>query len=309
MAMNATPGVLTRGTTRGLPSGRDYEYFCDAVADLYVGVRPDKPDGRFPADFALYQLDEGTSLGELRTRGTPAARDRGSLSRLPDDSFYLNFSRASWTVEHLGRTWDIPAGVPFLLDNAAAYRLQFDPRRPMHLYSLRVPRISLPIPDVCITDRALLRSPVGRLVSAQTSLMAATVDSGDLRSAAAMSSAIVRLLSGDSLHLGIPSVERVTALKAAARPHLDDPSYGIEDLARSFHCSIRTVQNAFASRGERFSEWLSTERLERSYERLSSEDWAGHSVASIAKASGFADASNFHRSFRRRYGMTPGALR
>jgi hypothetical protein len=33
-------GVYLTGTTRHPPAGRDYEYFRDAVADLYVGIRP-----------------------------------------------------------------------------------------------------------------------------------------------------------------------------------------------------------------------------------------------------------------------------
>ena len=71
-------GVYLSGTTRHLPVGRDYEYFCDAVADVYIGIRPDLPMGRFDADFTLYQLSNA-QLGVLSTPGVPASRDRHSL--------------------------------------------------------------------------------------------------------------------------------------------------------------------------------------------------------------------------------------
>jgi hypothetical protein len=112
-------GIYLTGTTRHLPAGRDYGYFCDAVADLYVGIRPDKPDGRFDADFALYRLGD-TSLGFLSTPPVPASRDRRSLRQLPDDAVFVNFSRAAWTLDHLGTASAVPAASAFVIDKRAA---------------------------------------------------------------------------------------------------------------------------------------------------------------------------------------------
>lgn len=71
-----------------------------AVADLYVGIRPEVPDGRFDADFTLCRLSD-THLGFLSTPGVPATRDRRALRQLPDDAVFVNFSRACWTLDHV----------------------------------------------------------------------------------------------------------------------------------------------------------------------------------------------------------------
>ncbi|THG29934.1 helix-turn-helix transcriptional regulator [Naasia lichenicola] len=308
MAMNADPAPTVHGSTRALPEGRDYDYFCDAVSDVYVGVRPERPSGAFPADFTL--IDFGaTQLGFLSTPGTPAFRDRSAMRRLPDDALFLNFSRAPWTLEHLGRSWDVPGGMPLLLDNDAPFRLAFDPRRRMHLYSLRIPRAALGAVDTRSLDERALASSAGAHLAAQFALLADMMEAGRTAAASAMSVAVVELVGALSESADTPSASKIATFKASAHERIADRLLTASVLARTFHCSVRTVQLAFAAHGETFGGWLTSARLELAHDRLRSPEWAGRSVAQISTACGFTDVSTFYRAYRRRFGASPGAAR
>jgi AraC-like DNA-binding protein len=308
-------GVYLTGTTRHLPAGRDYEYFCDAVADLYVGIRPDKPDGRFDADFALYRLGD-THLGFLSTPPVAASRGRRSLRQLPDDAVFVNFSRAGWTLDHLGAASAVPGGSAFVIDNEQPFRIAFAPSRRMRLYSLRVPRAALgPVTAGTIrrADATATSSESGRLLSAQMSLLATMIDTGAVTTAALMAPAVVdllRLLLHPADHPGDRDAPtRLARLMGISRGRLTDPGFDLAALARESHWSARTIQTAFAEQGLSFSDWLTGERLDLARAMLTDPTWGNRSIAHVAQAAGFTDLSTFFRAFRRRFGTTPGLAR
>jgi AraC-like DNA-binding protein len=94
-----------------------------------------------------------------------------------------------------------------------------------------------------------------------------------------------------------------------SRCRLSDPGFGLAAVARESHWSVRTVQAAFAAEGLSFSDWLAAERLELARAMLADPGWEARSIAHVAYAAGFAEASTFHRAFRRRFGITPGSAR
>ena len=305
--MRADAAVIARGTTRGLPPGDDYDYFCAAVAEVYVGVRPQPPHAAFPADYALYDLG-ATKLGVLSTPSVVGVRDRRAMAAHPDDAVFLNFSRSPWTAQHLGRTWQVPRGVPFALDNDRPFTVVPAPRSRLQLYSLRVPRDAL-TSRVRALDDALVRARAGSHVARQVALLADLVDAGRLDVAATMADVVVALLDGVA-HTGAPpAAARLAAYKTAALEHLGDPSYGVTSLARSFACSARTVQAAFAAGGETFGEWLAGERLELARRVLADPRTRDVPLHRVAARCGYAGTSAFHRAFRRRFGVTPGSVR
>lgn len=317
MAGSADPqaGIDLAGTTRHLPAGRDYEYFCDAVADLYTGIRPDKPDGRFEADFALYRLG-GTRLGLLSTPPVPASRGRSSLRQLPDDAVFVNFSRAAWTLDHLGAASAVPAGSAFVIDNEQPFRIAFGPSRRMRLYSLRIPRAALgPVSAGTIrqADATVTSSEPGRRLSAQMSLLATMIDTGTVTTASLMAPVVVdllRLLLHPADHPGgRDAPTRLARLMGISRGRLTDAGFDLAALARESHWSARTIQAAFAGQGLSFSDWLTGERLDLARTMLTEPAWRNRSIARIAHAAGFTDPSTFFRAYRRRFGTTPGSAR
>jgi AraC family transcriptional regulator, positive regulator of tynA and feaB len=69
------------------------------------------------------------------------------------------------------------------------------------------------------------------------------------------------------------------------------------------------LQRAFASEGIGVMHWLREERLARCAAVLADPASAARAIAEVALAHGFRDVSAFGRSFRARYGHTPGSWR
>src|SRR5215471_6989318 len=71
----------------------------------------------------------------------------------------------------------------------------------------------------------------------------------------------------------------------------------------------RNLQRLFESEGTTFSEFLLSQRLSRAHRMLTEPRLAQSAVGAIAYDAGFGDLSYFNRSFKRRYGATPRAIR
>lgn len=314
MAMRATPArSLTSVSTRPEREADRFGFFCDAICDVYLGIRPERLSDRpFDAEFAAFDLD-GPVLARMSAPGHAARRTRRLIADAPDPALYLNLTAlAPSRIDHLGRDWALPATTPFLIDSESPFDLRFDPTRRFRLTSLRVPKAALGGPDASAVRRAderLATTPLGAAVGAQARLLASELDAGRPDVAGAMSGALLLLLERLLRPEEPVEVTRVDALKELARSHLGDPSFGLRELARLAGCSTRTIQSAFSLTGETFAEWWLAERLEAARARLADERWRRRSVAEIAAVAGFRDPSAFHRAFRARFGASPGAYR
>ena len=94
-----------------------------------------------------------------------------------------------------------------------------------------------------------------------------------------------------------------------ARERIADPELGIEALARAQRVSPRSLQRAFAGMGTGVMRWLRDERLARCAAALVDPGWRSRGIADIALAHGVRDVASFCRSFKLRYGVTPGEWR
>lgn len=301
----------TSGTTRGLGVGADYDHFCDAIADVYVGVRPERPEGGFPADFALFDLAP-FALGSISTPGTSAHRDRTSIARVPDDALFLNRGIHPWGLRQSGREHRVAARSAIVLDNARPFDVIADPARRLDLVSVRVPRETLGVRSrarASELDRRLGGSPAGAQVGAQVAMLADAARTGMTSVATAMGWVLVEML--DAVAAGSESGPqgRIVAFRRYAEDRMGDPSLDLRAVASAFACSTRTVQSAFAGEGETFSTWLRDLRLDAARSSLRARSPVRESIAAIAARHGFADAGTFHRAYRARFGTTPSADR
>lgn len=110
----------------------------------------------------------------------------------------------------------------------------------------------------------------------------------------------------------VPSVEaepsaRLGRARELILRHARDADYGLDRLCDDLGMSRRSVQRLFSSVGETASGALQDARLTQAHRLLARAP--ERTVAEIAFASGFNDLSHFHRSFRARYGVAPGAMR
>jgi len=100
---------------------------------------------------------------------------------------------------------------------------------------------------------------------------------------------------------------RLRAIKADIGAHVCEPGLSIDRIALRHGISPRYVRRLFQEEGATFSDFVLALRLERSRQLLDGP--AARTIASIAHACGFNDLSYFNRTFRHRFGMTPGDWR
>jgi AraC-like DNA-binding protein len=81
------------------------------------------------------------------------------------------------------------------------------------------------------------------------------------------------------------------------------------DLAARHGLSPRYLRMLFEGEGTSFTEFVRDERLKRAHRMLLSPRFADRLISDIAYRVGFNDLSYFNRSFRRRFGCSPGEVR
>ena len=321
MAENADTLPVLSASTRDVDIDDQFEYFCDSLCDIYLGISPERVDtATFFADVLAFDLGEENVLSRIRAPGHQAHRDRRSIAAVVDDAFFLNVAADSPArLTHLGEQFSLRAGQPVLIDNRQPFELALSAPRQFHLYTVRIPRAAL---GDSLSDRDLttvnrrLASTEGAVLAAQARLMRAEFDAGRIRIALAMTRVMSDLLrrmfesdgvsgSGtDQVHA--LTVDRLTSLVSR---QLDSPEFRLPDLARLLSRSVRSIQDTFATAGSTWSSWALETRLNNARARIESPLWADKSLAHIAAASGFRDASHFHRAFRARFGDAPSAFR
>jgi AraC-like DNA-binding protein len=102
---------------------------------------------------------------------------------------------------------------------------------------------------------------------------------------------------------------RLRAIKADIGRHFREPGLSIDDVAVRHGISPRYVRKLLHEAQTTFSDFLLELRLEQARRLLRSPEHATSTIAAIAYAAGFSDLSYFNRTFRRRHGATPSALR
>lgn len=102
---------------------------------------------------------------------------------------------------------------------------------------------------------------------------------------------------------------RFEAIKADILTQLGDGNLTLSALAQKHRASPRYVQLLFERNGITFSEFVLEQRLLRAARLLRDPLHSNRKVSDIAHLSGFNDVSYFHRTFRRRFGVTPSDAR
>ncbi|HZC38957.1 MAG TPA: helix-turn-helix transcriptional regulator, partial [Sphingomicrobium sp.] len=101
---------------------------------------------------------------------------------------------------------------------------------------------------------------------------------------------------------------RLQAIKGDILSSLQDELM-LDDVAARHRLSPRYVRMLFESEGTSFSEFVREERLKRAHRMLISRRFDHYRISEIAYEVGFNDLSYFNRSFRRRFGCSPGETR
>jgi len=113
----------------------------------------------------------------------------------------------------------------------------------------------------------------------------------------------------DENSLSATAAARLELALGYIRKHFDTPGLTIAAVARDQNISPRYLQRLFETTGSTFSENVNELRLQRAYALLTSARQRRERISDIALRAGFSDIAHFNRSFRRRFGDTPRAIR
>lgn len=102
---------------------------------------------------------------------------------------------------------------------------------------------------------------------------------------------------------------RRAAILAEIETYLHDPKLAPQAIAARLGITSRYLRKLLEETGKSFSEHLLEKRLERAASLLRDPQRRGARIADVAYACGFSDLSYFNRVFRRRFGLTPSAIR
>jgi AraC-like DNA-binding protein len=91
--------------------------------------------------------------------------------------------------------------------------------------------------------------------------------------------------------------------------HCSDPELNPQAVATAIGCSRASLYRLFAHHGESVAALIWARRLAHAHHMITSGRHMAMPLAKIGFCSGFTDQSAFTRTFRRRYGMTPGEAR
>ncbi len=299
-------------------SGGVSERWRTALADAFAGLQAERlAPGQHVAPGPLAGAIEHAGLGRVdafRVGGTPQVvrRTRRSLADVPDEPFKVCVQRHGRSVVRQGGTeLVLRPGDIAIYDTSRPYELRFD--ETWEVLAMTLPRRALAASDAVI-ERSMSHGWTafdGRTGVLGHLLGSAVRQAPQAGGATHLGEAAIQLLSslvgGDDL--GDPGEALRARIIAYVEAHAADPDLGHDAVAAAHGLSPRSLHRLFESEPHSVMAHLREFRLMRIRDALLDPARAAHSTASIAGRWGYPDPSHFARTFRSRFGITPGALR
>ena len=120
---------------------------------------------------------------------------------------------------------------------------------------------------------------------------------------------LVRAELGQQWAVREPQRQLLDSALAFVEAHLRDPSLGPERVAHAVNVSVRRLHQVFAGTGRTVGDHIRDLRLAGVRRDLADPRLAGLSIARVAAAHGWQNASAFSRQFRLTEGCTPSEFR
>jgi AraC-like DNA-binding protein len=268
----------------------------------------------FEAEYRVWQLGD-VAVTRVSAPASRTVRKSPHLHRSPIDHWVITYCRDGRTALSTDRgQLDARAGVPFVWSlgqpsdsrRTAADRLQ-----------LYLPRDSFPEigASLDMAVGSMQDTPLGCLLGDYMRLLERELPDLSHEDAGRLANAVGAMLtaclapSADKLatakrQINLTLMERV---RQAVRRNLRSPSLGPDKLCREAATSRSQLYRLLEGEGG-VARYIQRRRLSESFAILC--DTSNNlSIATIAEALCFADASNFSRAFRREFGMSPSEVR
>jgi AraC-like DNA-binding protein len=307
--------------TSKVGTGERAGFWREVVCSVYVPMDAEPLErrafhGRMDARAALGRIFSDIDAGPQRV-GRDARQIAASAAR---DIFTFVIQReGSCAVEQAGRSALLLPGDMLVFHNSRPYRLLF--AHPFRQTVIQAPRDTLgrqaEAIDRTLGQRLASGSGFGRMLGGYVRSLSEALEEIEDAELAMLVDELFRLLAGhgelDQAGSGEDAerARRALVLRAqrCARERIASPELDPATIAREQRISTRTLQRAFAAQGTTVTRWMREERLELCAQALLDRAHDGRTISAIAAAHGIRDTAAFCRSFKARFGCSPGAWR
>ncbi len=285
-----------------------HEVVCQAVLNVATESRPEGFRARM----------SGRSFGPLRfaafeSTSHEIVRSRQHVARAPADNYLISLQRHGQSrISQDDSRFVLEAGEIGILDGQRPFRVTFPGP---------VGRVIAVVPRKMLDARApwLRRTPMRKIAAESPfadlarrhllQLARGDRDPGE-GEASLLTENLCNLLALASAPAAPSRPDaQVEALLGYCRQRLSDPDLSPQAVATHFGISLRTLHLRFEKVGQTFGRWVLDNRLEGCRRALRDPLQASSGISEVAYRWGFNDLSHFNKSFRARFGMTPGEWR
>jgi AraC-like DNA-binding protein len=304
---------------QGLARGPAYEAWREGICRGFCRLDVGPAEENYIDCHNEFVLLNSVAIATPRGKSARFARTRDLLADGCDDLVLISATRGKIRVTQKGNAIDLTAGQMCLTEMNVAGDVDLTEaggftttRFPRRLLLQVAPSAETQLARTLGHNRAM--SLMIERYSALCSEVAGELDPLAQRTAAQHLADLVGQYIGtgeeqkDLLEQRDGSMVRLELLKAEILRRLDNSHLTIETVARANGLSSRQAQRLFASSGTTFTEFLLEQRLLLSRQLLLRDPAHLRKVSDIAFAAGFNDLSYFHRSFKRRFGVTPSDI-
>ncbi len=304
---------------QGLAHGPAYEAWREGICRGFCRLDVGPADENYIDCHNEFVLLNAVAIATPRGKSARFARTRDLLKDGCDDLVLISATRGKIRVTQKGNAIDLMAGQMCLtemnvvgdvdLTESGGFTTTRFPRR---LLLQVAPSAETQLARTLGHNRAM--SLMIERYSALCSEVAGALDPLGQRTAAQHLADLVGQYIGTSaeqdnlIEQRDGSAVRLELLKAEILRRLDNSNLTIETVARANGFSSRQAQRLFASSGTTFTEFVLEQRLLLSRQLLLRDPAHLRKVSDIAFTAGFNDLSYFHRSFKRRFGVTPSDI-
>lgn len=286
------------------------------VSGCFVPLDCAATESTFRGRMEYARMDESVAISVVTTDGTTADRTPRHASRANNDDLHISLQRRSrGVVTQNGRATRVAPGSVTIYATDAPYYLDYSaPDQQQEILQISRRSLRLPAPLVADACRRLLvpqdtatRTLFGFVQDVRTSGSAVT----DPQVAA-----VVRDLTATMIQSSFSSGRVMPRTSRALRVTVQDfmkrhyrrDALTMAEVADAHFISRRRLYQVFDDVATTPADYLRELRLEE-VARLLADVSTHRTIATIARESGFGDATTLTRAFRRQFGTTPHEYR
>lgn len=267
----------------------------------------------FAAEARVWTLGQ-ISIGLIEAPAVCVLRSPAIVRKSPMDHWAITLGRSLTRIRRRGEWSEVAPNVPFVVSLGEPLDSARGPDSRIQVY---VPRDVMP-DSAARLDHAVGRplvSPLGGLLADYLGLIGQRLPEMGPDDMPRLQRAILTMIeacvapTADSIALAAPQIDlgRMERVRRVVRRHLRTPSLGVGLVCREVGMSRSQLYRLLEPEGG-VAHFIQRQRLQESYALLQDRDNT-QTVAEIAEALCFSDASSFSRAFRRTFGLCPRDVR